>query len=170
MKLFLVSVYFFCLFGCGVFASVPSKDAKNGLEWGNLKSLLPVPIDPLKLNGINQTYCTCGVFFSGQFKKGSSESPKGYPVLMHEQDTMYQCTPMGTKQCSNKCLETVIFISSYFSPSFSVKLFIIFFLIRSFSRLLSICQTRRLFSVEALIVMYSESAPTYSFKTAMAHG
>lgn len=117
MKFLVVSVYFCCLFGYGISTAVPNKDVKNGLEWGNMKSLLPLPIDPLKLNSINQTYCTCGVFFSGQFKKGSNEPPKGYPVLMHEQDTMYPCTPMGTKQCSNKCLETVIFL--FFTIGFS---------------------------------------------------
>lgn len=75
------------------------------LEWNKLKSLLPAPIDPLKLNSVNQTFCTCGVFLSGQFKKG--ESPIGQPALMHEQDTMFSCSPIGAKQCSNKCLEMV---------------------------------------------------------------
>lgn len=102
MKSSIVLLSLCCMFGV-VFM-------QNGLEWNglkDLKSLLPVPIDPLKLNQVNQTYCTCGVFFSGQFKRGSSEPPKGQPVLMHEQENMYPCTPIGTKQCSNKCLEVV---------------------------------------------------------------
>lgn len=107
MKLPIVLLYFCGLFGVGLMQ-----------EWNGLKSLLPVPIDPLKLNQVNQTYCTCGVFFSGQFKRGSSEPPKGHPVLMHEQDSMYPCTPIGTKQCSNKCLEVVsLIISSWLQNS-----------------------------------------------------
>lgn len=101
MNLFAALCVFFCLFGVSCMAA--TKDPMD-LEWNKLKSLLPMPIDPLKLN-VNQTWCTCGVFLTGQFKKG--ESPKGYPALMHEQDSMYPCTPLGTKQCSNKCLETV---------------------------------------------------------------
>lgn len=108
MKSLVVFMYFCCLFGVGLMQST------KGLEWNGLKSLLPVPIDPLKLNQVNQTYCTCGVFFSGQFKRGSNEPPKGQPVLMHEQDSMYACTPMGTKQCSNKCLEVVsLFLNNH---------------------------------------------------------
>lgn len=101
MNFFAALCVFFCLFGVSCMAA--TKDPME-LEWNKLKSLLPMPIDPLKLN-VNQTWCTCGVFLTGQFKKG--ESPKGYPALMHEQDSMYPCTPLGTKQCSNKCLETV---------------------------------------------------------------
>lgn len=102
MELPIALLFFCCLFGVGFADTAP-----KGLEWNGLKSLLPVPIDPLKLNQVNQTYCTCGIFFSGQFKRGSSEPPKGQPVLMHEQESMYPCTPIGTKQCSNKCLEVV---------------------------------------------------------------
>lgn len=105
MKFPIVLLSFCCLFGIGLMQTT-----SKGLEWNGLKSLLPMPIDPLKLNQVNQTYCTCGVFFSGQFKRGSSEPPNGQPVLMHEQDSMYACTPMGTKQCSNKCLEVVSLI------------------------------------------------------------
>lgn len=104
MKSFAVLLYFSCLFSVGLMQMAPLKD---GLEWNGLKSLLPMPIDPLKLNQVNQTFCTCGVFFSGQFKRGSTEQPKGPPVLMHEQDFQYPCTPLGSKQCSNKCLEVV---------------------------------------------------------------
>lgn len=101
-----VLFFFCCLFGLGLTSTTPVKDAMDA-EWNKLKSLLPVPIDPLKLNVVNQTYCTCGVFLSGQFKKASTEPPKGYPALMHEQETLFPCTPIGAKQCSNKCLETV---------------------------------------------------------------
>lgn len=104
MKTAAVLLSLCCLLGFGLASTTPVKDAMDA-EWNKLKSLLPTPIDPLKLNAVNQTVCTCGVFLSGQFKKG--ESPIGYPALMHEQDTMYPCNAIGAKQCSNKCLEMV---------------------------------------------------------------
>lgn len=104
MKVLIVLLYFCYLSAAAIPSSNPMKDALDA-EWNKLKSLLPV--DPLKLNSVNQTWCTCGVFLSGQFKKGSGEPPKGPAALMHEQDTKYACTPLGAKQCSNKCLETV---------------------------------------------------------------
>lgn len=107
MKLLAALMYFCCLFSFGLMAISNKEPVKGGIEWNSLKSLLPMPIDPLKLNSVNQTWCTCGVFFSGQFKRMSNEPPKGQPVLMHEQDMQYSCTPLGTKQCSNKCLEVV---------------------------------------------------------------
>ncbi|KAJ3653537.1 hypothetical protein Zmor_012784 [Zophobas morio] len=51
--------------------------------------------------------CTCGVFLSGQFKKGSKEQPKGVPVLTQEMDTPFMNNAMGNRQCTNKCLEMV---------------------------------------------------------------
>ncbi len=51
--------------------------------------------------------CTCGVFLTGQFKRGSQEPPKGNPALMYEQDTNFPCNPAGAKQCTNRCLEMV---------------------------------------------------------------
>ncbi|EFA03731.2 follicle cell protein 3C-1 [Tribolium castaneum] len=52
--------------------------------------------------------CTCGVFLSGQFKKGSKEQPKGVPVLTQEMDTPFMNNAMGNRQCTNKCLEMII--------------------------------------------------------------
>lgn len=51
--------------------------------------------------------CTCGVFLSGQFKKGSKDQPKGVPVLTQETDTPFMNNAMGSRQCTNKCLELV---------------------------------------------------------------
>lgn len=51
--------------------------------------------------------CTCGVFLTGQFKRGSSEPPKGNPALMHEQELNFSCNSAGVKQCTNRCLEMV---------------------------------------------------------------
>ena len=61
------------------------------------------------INSINSdlTSCTCAVFLTGQFTKGSTDQPTGQPALLHEQDTSYPCTTVGNKQCTNKCLETV---------------------------------------------------------------
>ncbi|KAG5884342.1 hypothetical protein JTB14_024421 [Gonioctena quinquepunctata] len=52
--------------------------------------------------------CTCGVFLSGQFKKGSKQQPKGLPLLTQEMDTPFMNNAMGTRQCTNKCLELII--------------------------------------------------------------
>lgn len=51
--------------------------------------------------------CTCGVFLSGQFKKGSKKQPKGMPVLTQEMDTSFMNNAVGNRQCTNKCLELV---------------------------------------------------------------
>lgn len=51
--------------------------------------------------------CTCGVFLSGQFKKGSQQPPIGNAVLLQELSDSLVCGPIGEKQCVNKCLESV---------------------------------------------------------------
>ena len=51
--------------------------------------------------------CTCGVFLSGQFKKGSPQPPSGNAVLLQELSDTMACGPLGEKQCINKCLESV---------------------------------------------------------------
>lgn len=165
---------FCCFFGFGQSAQASTPTVKEAMdkEWNKLKSLLPVSIDPLKLNPVNQTFCTCGVFLSGQFKKDSNDPPVGHPALMHEQDTAFPCTPIGAKQCSNKCLEMVNILSFYRIDIFVFKMsqgidshhtMFIF-------RWPSICRTLLQFSAEALIVMYSENAPTCSSKTAAEPG
>lgn len=69
--------------------------------------------------------CTCGVFLSSQFKKGSPEPPKGAPVLRHEQDKVFPCTPLGIRQCQNKCLEAVslMILWIHYSAVIILKLF-----------------------------------------------
>lgn len=54
-----------------------------------------------------QGSCTCAVFLTGQFTKGSQEKPKGHPALLNEHEVLFPCTAAGNKQCTNKCLETV---------------------------------------------------------------
>lgn len=64
---------------------------------------------PIVANSISDgTPCSCAVFLSGQFKKGSSEQPKGLPALIQETDFTFACTPTGTKMCVNKCLESIV--------------------------------------------------------------
>lgn len=57
---------------------------------------------------LDATPCSCAVFLSGQFKKGSSDQPKGSPALIQETEINYPCTPTGTKMCINKCLESIV--------------------------------------------------------------
>lgn len=56
----------------------------------------------------DQGPCSCAVFLSGQFKKGSNEQPKGVPALIQETDNFYPCNPTGSKMCINKCLESIV--------------------------------------------------------------
>lgn len=86
--MFLLSVFVLTLTLCSIASS--AGDLINAIKTDNK----PVP-------------CTCGVFLSGQFKKGSKEQPKGVPVLMQEMDTPYMNNAMGNRQCTNKCLELV---------------------------------------------------------------
>lgn len=51
--------------------------------------------------------CTCGVFLSGQFKRGSQQQPTGNAALLQELMESYQCNAVGEKQCITKCLDTV---------------------------------------------------------------
>lgn len=51
--------------------------------------------------------CTCGVFLSGQFKKGAPLKLSGGPALLQELNDPLTCNTLGEKQCINKCLETV---------------------------------------------------------------
>ncbi|CAH0557826.1 unnamed protein product [Brassicogethes aeneus] len=81
----------FCLLFVALFSfTTASKDRKNHHEKES-----PIP-------------CTCGVFLTGQFKKGSKDQPKGSPVLTQEMDNSFMNNSVGTRQCTNKCLEVII--------------------------------------------------------------
>ncbi|XP_044728148.1 follicle cell protein 3C-1 [Chrysoperla carnea] len=67
------------------------------------ESVSPQPVTPPPL-----IPCTCAVFLSGQFTKGSPEQPRGYPALVHEQEMTFACTNLGNKQCTNKCLDIIV--------------------------------------------------------------
>lgn len=72
----------------------------------DLKSKFSLPTaNPLISDG---SPCSCAVFLSGQFKKGSTDQPKGLPALIQETEINYPCTPAGTKMCINKCLESIV--------------------------------------------------------------
>lgn len=73
--------------------------------------------------------CVCGVFLSGQFKKGSKEQPKGNPALLHEHPDNFACSIVGNKLCTNKCLDTVSSMNYCFTAR--KKYFIPFFYISS---------------------------------------
>lgn len=67
------------------------------------------PQSSLLSNSISDTTpCSCAVFMSGQFKKGSSDQPEGCPALIQETDIHFPCTATGNKMCVNKCLETIV--------------------------------------------------------------
>jgi len=54
--------------------------------------------------------CSCGIFLNGQFRRASLEQPRGNAALLQELVEPYPCTPIGDKQCTNKCLETVSYL------------------------------------------------------------
>lgn len=88
---------------------------KNELKQKFAASLSKIDVIPtieLSNNSIDTTAssypCSCAVFLSGQFKKGSGEQPKGLPALMmHEIDGSFPCNTVGNKMCINKCLDSV---------------------------------------------------------------
>lgn len=151
------------------------KDAFD-MEMSKLKAMLPPVSDPLGLNNlvaaatkVNQTYCTCAVFLNGQFTKGSKKAPSGNPALLHEQENMMSCNTIGTKQCTNKCLETVR-VTVYVRFSLEIFRRNSILLIYWHFRLQNICQIRRQFCAAASIVMFSKNVPISSFRIAMANG
>lgn len=88
---------------------------KNDLKQKFAASLSKIDMTPtieLSNNSIDTSAssypCSCAVFLSGQFKKGSSEQPKGLPALMmHEIEGSFPCNTVGNKMCINKCLDSV---------------------------------------------------------------
>lgn len=87
---------------------------KNDLKQKFAASFPKIDVMPMELsnNSIDTTAssypCSCAVFLSGQFKKGTSEQPKGLPALMmHELDGSFACNSVGNKMCINKCLDAV---------------------------------------------------------------
>lgn len=78
-----------------------------------LPTLPPLPAFPSLLLGgpspAHRTPCVCGVFLSSQVAKGAAgKQPTGHAALLHEHDEWTgPCNALGTKTCTNKCLEIV---------------------------------------------------------------
>lgn len=134
MNIFLIAI----VFGCTVTITKAQLENMKGLQSIALPTLIPLPnLSSLSKNfhsfpgflpnqqQSNQNYqyqqspdqgkvkekipCTCGVFLSGQFKKGSQQPPNGNAILLQELSDQLICGPIGEKQCINKCLESVSF-------------------------------------------------------------
>uniref|UniRef100_A0A182VS20 Follicle cell protein 3C-1 n=1 Tax=Anopheles minimus TaxID=112268 RepID=A0A182VS20_9DIPT len=57
----------------------------------------------------NNVPCTCAIFLTGQFNRfNRTEQPKGNPGIQLELMQHYPCTASGNKQCSNKCLDSIV--------------------------------------------------------------
>ncbi|KAF5277814.1 hypothetical protein FQR65_LT03795 [Abscondita terminalis] len=82
----------FCLYLVG--AAAETKNASNNNKTTK-ETTTPCP-------------CSCGVFLSGQFVKGSKQPPKGNPALLQEMDNPFVNNAVGNRQCINKCLELII--------------------------------------------------------------
>ncbi|XP_013109789.2 follicle cell protein 3C-1 isoform X1 [Stomoxys calcitrans] len=52
--------------------------------------------------------CTCGIFLSSQFTKGSTEPPRGECVISNALERTFPCNGVGQKQCQTKCLEQIV--------------------------------------------------------------
>lgn len=65
-----------------------------------------LPTSDVKTN--STTSCTCGVFLTSQFVKGSDEQPKGDPAMIQEVNKVFPCNIIGQKQCQTKCLESIV--------------------------------------------------------------
>lgn len=92
-----------------VIASISGQLNFNNDLKAKLSLSTPSPLAALtSLTGGENQPCSCAVFMSGQFRKGSKEQPKGHPALIQETDFTFPCTPAGTKLCINKCLETIV--------------------------------------------------------------
>lgn len=59
--------------------------------------------------------CTCGIFLSSQFKKGSPDPPEGSPALLQEINKIFACNQIGVRQCQSKCLEAVSLGRNYYN-------------------------------------------------------
>uniref|UniRef100_A0A182MPC2 Follicle cell protein 3C-1 n=1 Tax=Anopheles culicifacies TaxID=139723 RepID=A0A182MPC2_9DIPT len=57
----------------------------------------------------NNVPCTCAIFLTGQFNRfNRTEQPKGNPGIQMELMQHFPCTTSGNKQCSNKCLDSIV--------------------------------------------------------------
>ncbi|XP_053679410.1 follicle cell protein 3C-1 [Anopheles nili] len=60
-------------------------------------------------NYLTSVPCTCAIFLTGQFNRfNRTEQPKGNPGIQLELMQHFPCTTSGNKQCSNKCLDSIV--------------------------------------------------------------
>lgn len=52
--------------------------------------------------------CSCAVFLTSQFERGSKEQPKGTPALAYDHPETVPCTPSRNRLCLNKCLDMIV--------------------------------------------------------------
>lgn len=163
-----ILVVFLSLVTIGLTTTVSPLKAAIDNELNKLKSLLPENLlPPIQ----NQTTCSCAVFLSDQFKKGSADQPTGNPALLHEQDSLFPCTPFGSKQCTNKCLEMVCCIWYSYMCAVSFNFFSIYFsAIFAAARLSNIYQIHQISCVAVWIEICTRNEPIYSYRTVMANG
>lgn len=103
---FIIALISFTASSNGQLSSL-SNDLKSKLSFST-PAPFANPLNSLSIAENNGVPCSCAVFMSGQFKKGSSDPPKGFPALIQETDINFPCTQAGTKLCINKCLETIV--------------------------------------------------------------
>lgn len=109
---FLVALYLLAFWH-----STTAVDLENEIEKKELESE-----PPIEEKSEGPVPCTCGVFLSGQFKKGSKEQPKGIPVLTQETEKFFPNNAIGNRQCMNNCLEVVSFVIFFFICPHDVKI------------------------------------------------
>uniref|UniRef100_A0A6B2E9J8 Putative conserved secreted protein n=1 Tax=Phlebotomus kandelakii TaxID=1109342 RepID=A0A6B2E9J8_9DIPT len=110
-----ISVCLLVVFGqsAGITTGIGAKNPANLLGGRNLIGHTPFKQSLQELqqhlqNDVEYHQCSCAVFLSGQFTKGSKEPPLGDPALIHEHDETFPCTGLGLKQCTNWCLESLV--------------------------------------------------------------
>lgn len=87
-----------------------------------LSSILPIQAGPAGINqpvsnitnviqNTNETNslisCSCAVFLSGQFVRGSPKPPVGYPPITADIEDQFPCNPIGVNKCTKKCLDNL---------------------------------------------------------------
>lgn len=110
----IANIYFYCEV-LNIFSYLLHSFCEDNLNTtlANLVPSVSIPVAVLTTPSpatVEIVPCTCGVFLSGQFVKGSADPPRGNAALLHELMVPLPCTPMGLKQCTNKCLDAVSII------------------------------------------------------------
>ncbi|TMW43986.1 hypothetical protein DOY81_010937 [Sarcophaga bullata] len=88
----------------------PTEDTTSFELTSHHDTTVATTVDKSSVNKLSHedVSCTCGIFLSSQFVKGSSAPPKGEPVIANTLDRQFVCNPIGRKQCQTKCLEQIV--------------------------------------------------------------